>query len=147
MSRYEIKRRRRALRREPGEENMKKQEREWIRVEAWNAAKPSRVVQAFLGRPSIDAGADRVAREVLQEIRTRGEAAVLDCIARLTGSRCRRVSCGSGRRSWRPAEARWMPHSAGRCVKRIAALPRFQEPGRKRTGGWSRPLGVCWANR
>lgn len=56
-----------------------------IRIETWSPDKPSRTVRQFLERPSIDARADATARAALSEIRERGEAAVLEYVAKYDG--------------------------------------------------------------
>ncbi len=56
-----------------------------IRIEHWNPKNPSRLVRAFLERPSIDARADQAARETLRDIRERGEPAILEYIEKYDG--------------------------------------------------------------
>lgn len=43
----------------------------------WSVEKPSGVVKRFLARPAIDASAEEVARPILDEIRDKGDAAVI----------------------------------------------------------------------
>ncbi len=48
-----------------------------VRIAAWSPARRSRVVESFLQRPAFDAMAERTAAAVLNDIRDRGEAAVM----------------------------------------------------------------------
>lgn len=51
-----------------------------IQLVKWVPNQPSELVQEFLNRPAFIAEAEAVAREVLEDIRTRGDAAVADCV-------------------------------------------------------------------
>ena len=55
------------------------------RVAKWGSAKKSKAVDEFLSRPAFDAGAEDAAREILADIRGRGDAAVLACAKKFDG--------------------------------------------------------------
>ena len=56
-----------------------------VRIAAWSPARRSRVVESFLQRPAFDATAERTAAAVLNDIRDRGEAAVMAYCAKFDG--------------------------------------------------------------
>jgi len=56
-----------------------------IRVAKWGRARKSKVIDGFLSRPAFDTGAEESAREVLADIRGRGDAAVLACAKKFDG--------------------------------------------------------------
>ena len=56
-----------------------------IRVSKWSLSKKSRSVEGFLARPAFDAGAEVVARDVLADIRVRGDLAVSVYAAKFDG--------------------------------------------------------------
>jgi len=57
-----------------------------IRMVEWTPGVPNKVVSAFLKRPAFEEKADLVARDVLADIRKRGDAAVLEYAAKFDGS-------------------------------------------------------------
>ena len=56
-----------------------------IKVVKWTPEKPSSVVSAFLKRPAFDAAAETAAREVLEDIRLNGDAAVIKHVKNFDG--------------------------------------------------------------
>ncbi|MGI5869741.1 MAG: histidinol dehydrogenase [Kiritimatiellia bacterium] len=56
-----------------------------IRIVNWNPARRSRTIEIFLKRPAFDAEAEKVAAELLLDIKTRGEPAVLAAISQYEG--------------------------------------------------------------
>ena len=56
-----------------------------IRIENWNGVGSSRVVDAFVQRPPFRADAERTAREVLEDIRRRGAAAIREYCQKFDG--------------------------------------------------------------
>ncbi len=56
-----------------------------LRVVNWSPARRSRTVEVFLQRPAFDAAAEKAAAEILSDIRTRGEPAVLAAVAKFEG--------------------------------------------------------------
>jgi histidinol dehydrogenase len=56
-----------------------------IRTAKWSSEARSRAVEAFLSRPAFDEQAEVSAREILMEIRKRGDAAVVECAKRFDG--------------------------------------------------------------
>lgn len=56
-----------------------------IRVAKWRMVGKSKVVDGFLSRPAFDTAAEESAREVLADIRGRGDAAVLACAKKFDG--------------------------------------------------------------
>ncbi len=112
-----------------------------LRIAHWNPEKPSRVIKAFLERPSIDAEADRVARETLREIRARGEAAVLECIERYDGATLTAKQLRVDEKEFAACE-REVDTAFKRAVreadKRIAA---FSRAGKKKNWHMATPLG------
>ncbi|MFH0954117.1 MAG: histidinol dehydrogenase [Verrucomicrobiota bacterium] len=57
-----------------------------IRLVRWSKIRPSQVVSDFLKRPAFDEQAEAVARQVLEEIRREGDAAVARAVARFDGA-------------------------------------------------------------
>ncbi|MBN1675415.1 MAG: histidinol dehydrogenase [Kiritimatiellae bacterium] len=57
-----------------------------VRIAKWAPETPSDVVTAFLERPAFDPAAEETAREVLAQVRARGDAAVLEAAARFDGA-------------------------------------------------------------
>ena len=56
-----------------------------VRIAAWSPARRSRVVESFLQRDAFDPAAERTAQVVLEDIRMRGEAAVMAYCAKFEG--------------------------------------------------------------
>ena len=56
-----------------------------VRIAAWSPTRRSRVVESFLQRPAFDAAAERTAAIVLNDVRDRGEAAILAYSAKFDG--------------------------------------------------------------
>ncbi len=56
-----------------------------VRIAAWSPARRSRVVESFLQRPAFDPAAERTAQIVLEDVRMRGEAAVMAYCAKFDG--------------------------------------------------------------
>ncbi|MDD2237523.1 MAG: histidinol dehydrogenase, partial [Kiritimatiellae bacterium] len=119
----------------------KKQNGDILRIEHWTPEKPSRVIKDFLERPSIDADADRVARETLQDIRVRGESAVLECIGRYDQVTLTAMQLRVKEKEFATA-AREVDAAFKRAVrvadKRIAA---FSKAGKKKSWQMATPLG------
>lgn len=57
-----------------------------MKIESWTPGDCSRVVADFLMRPAIDARAETTAREILADIRARGDEAVAECVRRFDGA-------------------------------------------------------------
>ena len=56
-----------------------------FRVVHWNPARRSTTVEEFMMRPTFDPEAERIAADLLADIRARGEAAILAAMARIDG--------------------------------------------------------------
>lgn len=56
-----------------------------IKIVKWAADQPSSVVSAFVRRPAYDPSAEQTAREVLEDIRLNGDAAVLKYVEKYDG--------------------------------------------------------------
>lgn len=56
-----------------------------VRIAAWSPARRSRVVESFLQRQTFDPAAERTAQVVLDDIRMRGEAAIMAYSAKFEG--------------------------------------------------------------
>ncbi|MBN1267982.1 MAG: histidinol dehydrogenase [Kiritimatiellae bacterium] len=56
-----------------------------IRIIKWAAAKPTAAVTSFLKRPPVESEAERVARKILEEVRARGDRAVVECVEKYDG--------------------------------------------------------------
>lgn len=56
-----------------------------IRIVNWNPNRRSRTIEVFLQRPAFDPSAERIAAEMLRDIQTRGEPAVLAAISQYEG--------------------------------------------------------------
>ena len=56
-----------------------------IRIVNWTPSRRSRTIEVFLKRPAFDPEAEQVAAEMLLDIKTRGEPAVLAAIAKYEG--------------------------------------------------------------
>ena len=56
-----------------------------VRIAAWSPARRSRVVESFLQRDTFDPTAERTAQAVLEDIRMRGEAAIMAYCAKFEG--------------------------------------------------------------
>ncbi len=56
-----------------------------IRTSEWSQDTRNRTVEGFLSRPAFDEKAEESAREVLADIRSRGDAAVVECAERFDG--------------------------------------------------------------
>lgn len=56
-----------------------------VKVAAWSPARRSRVLDAFLHRPAFDPQAEKAAASLLDDIRHRGEAAILAACAQFDG--------------------------------------------------------------
>ena len=95
------------------------------RIVKSGAARPVKRVRDFLARPAFDPEAERIAAEILKDVRARGDAAVLDAEKRIDGvtltSRTMRVSTAE-----LAAAERTMPPAVKRAVKeahrRVAAF-------------------------
>ncbi|HBA83302.1 MAG TPA: histidinol dehydrogenase [Verrucomicrobia bacterium] len=59
---------------------------ESIRIAKWSPHRESEVVDAFLNRPAFDPEAERIAREVLEDIRQRGDQAVAQYAKKFDGA-------------------------------------------------------------
>ena len=57
-----------------------------IRIVNWTPARRSRTIEIFLKRPAFDPEAEKIAAEMLLDIKTRGEPAVLAAIAKYEGT-------------------------------------------------------------
>ena len=57
-----------------------------IKIESWNPDSRSEVVAEFFQRPPIDSQAESLAREILADIRARGDKAVADCVKKFDGA-------------------------------------------------------------
>ncbi|MDD4019757.1 MAG: histidinol dehydrogenase, partial [Kiritimatiellae bacterium] len=57
-----------------------------VKLESWSVKKPSAVVEAFLARPAFAPEAEEAAAAVLDDIRRRGDAAVLAAAKRFDGA-------------------------------------------------------------
>ena len=56
-----------------------------LRVVRWNPKRRLRSIEEFLTRPAFDPKAERIAAELLEDVRRRGEPAVLAAVARIDG--------------------------------------------------------------
>lgn len=57
-----------------------------VRIDRWTPKQTSDAVDAFLRRPAFDTGAEETARELLADIRARGDAAVAECVRKFDGA-------------------------------------------------------------
>ncbi len=69
-----------------------------VEIVTWSGRQPSARLTSFLGRPAVDEAAERTARDVLADIRARGDIAVQACMQRFD-----RFS--GAPREWRVSEA------------------------------------------
>ena len=56
-----------------------------VRIAAWSPTRRSRVVESFLQRDAFDPAAERTAQAVLEDVRMRGEAAIMAYCAKFEG--------------------------------------------------------------
>ena len=56
-----------------------------VRIAAWSTTRRSKVVESFLQRPAFDPRATEIAREIIADVRNRGEAAVMAACAKFDG--------------------------------------------------------------
>ena len=56
-----------------------------IRIVNWSPARRSRTIEVFLKRPAFDSDAEKIAADMLADIKSRGESAVLAGIAKFEG--------------------------------------------------------------
>ena len=56
-----------------------------VRIAAWSTTRRSKVVESFLQRPAFDLKATETAREIIADVRNRGEAAVMAACAKFDG--------------------------------------------------------------
>jgi len=56
-----------------------------FRVVHWNPDRRSTTIEEFMMRPTFDPEAERIAADLLADIRARGEAAILAAMARIDG--------------------------------------------------------------
>jgi len=107
----------------------------------WSKKKTSPVVEAFLARPAFAPAAEAAAAELLADIRTRGDAAVLAAAKRFDGAVLKtaelRVSAGDIR-----AAAKAVPANVKRAVREAhARVWRFAEAGLRKPWQLRTPRG------
>ena len=80
------------------------------------AARPVKRVREFLARPAFDPEAERIAAEILKDVRERGDAAVLDAEKRIDGVALTPKTMRVGAAELAAAE-KATPAAVKRCVK------------------------------
>ena len=88
-----------------------------LRIVRWNPARRSRAVEAFLRRPAFDPNAERVASEILADVRARGEPAVLAAIARIERLSLRPSELRVSEREFAAAEREVAPEVKARILE------------------------------
>jgi len=81
-----------------------------VKLESWSVKKPNAVVDAFLARSAFAPEAEKAAAEVLDDIRRRGDAAVLAAAKRFDGATLKFPSCVFRKGKSRPLRKRF-PHA------------------------------------
>lgn len=88
-----------------------------FRVVHWNPERRSTTVEEFMMRPTFDPDAEKVASELLADIRARGEAAILAAMARIDGVTVHPTGLRISDREYEAAEARLAPAVKGSILE------------------------------
>ena len=88
-----------------------------FRVVHWNPARRSTTVEEFMMRPTFDPEAEKVASELLADIRSRGEAAVLAAMVRIDGVAVCASELRISQKEFEAAEARLTPAVKGSILE------------------------------
>jgi len=105
----------------------------------WKSGQKNKLVEQFLARPSIDPDAEKVAFDVLADIRKRGDAAVSECAAKFDGmtSRVFRISDAEIMAAAKEVDADFK-RNAKEARKRITA---FAKAGLRKDWSMKTPCG------
>ncbi len=107
------------------------------RIVTWSTQRRVPAVDAFLQRPAFDAGAESAAAEILADVRTRGDAAVLAATARFDGVTLTAAELRVSETQIKTAEAEITP-AVRRAVREAhRRIVRFAKAGLRRD--WTIP--------
>jgi histidinol dehydrogenase len=110
-----------------------------IQATSWKPGDNNRVLDAFLARPAFDERSQEVAREVLAEVRARGDAAVTAYAERFDGVRLKPAGLQVSAAELAEAAKAVGPGFKAAAREACRRIVRFSEAGMKR--GWQIPTG------
>lgn len=112
-----------------------------LTVTEWSSSVPDRTVERFLNRPPFEPGAEKAAREILEDIRKRGDRAVAEYAEKFDGARLTPARFRVGQEAIDAAEAQVdaaFRKAAREADRRIA---RFARAGLRRDWRVATPRG------
>ncbi|NCC52167.1 MAG: histidinol dehydrogenase [Spartobacteria bacterium] len=118
-----------------------------IRIVEWSPGTRNVTVSAFLKRPAVEEQADHVAREVLADIRARGDAAVLEYAAKFDGGGLTARTMKVSQKEKLDARAMVDPDFKNAVREAHARIVRFAKAGLRKDWTISSPKGGILGER